>query len=177
MKKISTQFLTLLFAMLFVSCTQGGTDKHDHSKHKHSENKATSEANLKAQEKCPIKGGKIDKDVYSDYKGHRIYYCCPGCDKTFLKNPDKYISQMKADGVSPAKLQSECPVSGDEIDDEIFAQTAAGKIYVCCKKCKSKVEASPEKYISMLKKNNIAIGSVVKSSGAHKDHDHSKHKH
>lgn len=53
----------------------------------------------KAQEVCPITGKKIDKSVYLDYKGKRVYFCCPGCKATFLKDPDKYIKTMEAEGV------------------------------------------------------------------------------
>ena len=25
---------------------------------------------------CPVEGGKIDKSVYVDYQGKRVYFCC-----------------------------------------------------------------------------------------------------
>ncbi len=28
--------------------------------------------------------------MYSDYKGHRYYFCCADCPKDFKKNPAKY---------------------------------------------------------------------------------------
>lgn len=162
--------LSLLTTLLIVSCSQDGQANDKQSEQEHADHG-------KAQTKCPIKGGDIDKDVYTDYKGMRIYYCCPGCDKTFLKSPEKYLSEMKAEHVTPAKLQTECPVSGDAIDKDIFAKTSAGNIYVCCKKCKTKVEASPEKYIEQLNKANIVIGAASTEKADHKDHDHSKHNH
>ena len=176
MNKIKYLLLSLLTTLLFVSCSQAEDQKeeHDHSSHKDGEHSSVA---VKPQKKCPIKGGDIDKEVFTDYKGMRIYYCCPGCDKTFLKSPDKFLAQMKADGVTPAKLQAKCPVSGDAIDKEIFGKTSAGNIYVCCKKCKTKVEASPEKYIEQLKKANIVIGAASVEKVDHKDHDHSKHDH
>ena len=33
------------------------------------------------QTTCPVMGGAINKDVYADYEGKRVYFCCPGCDK------------------------------------------------------------------------------------------------
>lgn len=39
-------------------------------------------------------GGKIDKSVYADYKGKRIYFCCAGCPETFLKDPEKYLALL-----------------------------------------------------------------------------------
>lgn len=171
--------LIILSVYFLVSCSQNeDRSGHDHSSHKHSaqDDSSGSPTAVLPQKNCPIKGGEIDKEVFTDYKGQRIYYCCPGCDKKFLENPDKYLSAMKSKGISPAKLQSQCPVSGDEIDGDIFANTKEGKIYVCCKKCKNKVEATPEKFINKMKMANIVIGTFYKnpstSSDSHADHNH-----
>ena len=51
------------------------------------------------QTKCPILVGKIDKSIYTDYQGKRIYFCCSGCISEFKKNPDKYINAMEAKGI------------------------------------------------------------------------------
>jgi YHS domain-containing protein len=56
-----------------------------------------------AQTICPVLGGKINKEVYTDYKGQRIYFCCAGCDAEFKKDPDKYLQKMKEQGVTPEK--------------------------------------------------------------------------
>jgi YHS domain-containing protein len=47
------------------------------------------------QEKCPVLGGKIDKNVYTDYKGRRVYFCCPACIKSFEKDPEKYLKKLE----------------------------------------------------------------------------------
>lgn len=46
------------------------------------------------QTACPVMGGDIDKEVYADYRGVRIYFCCPPCIEKFKANPDKYISNL-----------------------------------------------------------------------------------
>lgn len=46
------------------------------------------------QETCPVMGGEIDKDIYVDYQGRRIYFCCPGCPEEFQKDPEKYIEKL-----------------------------------------------------------------------------------
>jgi len=56
------------------------------------------------QTKCPVLGGNVDKNIYADYKGHRYYFCCKGCDEEFKKNPEKYIEKMKAAGITPEKI-------------------------------------------------------------------------
>jgi len=43
---------------------------------------------------CPIMGGVIDKEVFTDYKGKRVYFCCPGCIEEFTKDPEKYVKDL-----------------------------------------------------------------------------------
>jgi hypothetical protein len=50
-----------------------------------------------SQEICAVMtlgdiGCSVTKDdIYTDYKGKRIYFCSEGCRETFKKNPDKYM--------------------------------------------------------------------------------------
>jgi Cu(I)/Ag(I) efflux system membrane fusion protein len=62
-------------------------------------------AEMKPQTHCPVMGGKINKEVYTDYNDMRIYFCCAGCDTTFKEDPDKYLNQMKAQGIVPEKAE------------------------------------------------------------------------
>ena len=52
------------------------------------------------QAKCPVLGGDINKQVYVDYKGKRIYFCCSGCDTEFKKDPEKYMKKLEEQGVT-----------------------------------------------------------------------------
>ena len=58
----------------------------------------------KPQTHCPIMGGKINKDAHVDYEGQRIYFCCPGCEGAFLKEPEKYLEEMRSEGIEPEKI-------------------------------------------------------------------------
>ena len=49
---------------------------------------------------CAVQGGKINKDLYVDYQGQRIYFCCPQCIPIFKKNPEAYLRKMQQ-GVVP----------------------------------------------------------------------------
>ncbi|MEW6657078.1 MAG: YHS domain-containing protein [Thermodesulfobacteriota bacterium] len=60
-------------------------------------------APAKPQTTCPVLGGNISKNVYADYKGQRVYFCCKGCDDEFKKDPEKYLQKMKEQGVTPEK--------------------------------------------------------------------------
>lgn len=51
------------------------------------------------QTRCPVRKEAIDKRVYTDYQGKRIYFCCPPCVEQFNKNPDIYLKQMEEEGV------------------------------------------------------------------------------
>ncbi len=64
------------------------------------------EAPAKPQTTCPVLAGNVNKEVYADYKGQRVYFCCPGCDVEFKKDPEKYLQKMKEQGVTPEKSPS-----------------------------------------------------------------------
>ena len=57
-------------------------------------------ADPKPQTVCPVLGGKVDKNVYADYQGKRIYFCCKGCDTEFNKDPGKYMKKLQEEGVT-----------------------------------------------------------------------------
>jgi YHS domain-containing protein len=63
--------------------------------------KAKLEDSFTYQARCPITGDKIDPTAYSDLStGQRIYFCCKNCGPTFLKDPAKYVSKLKEQGVN-----------------------------------------------------------------------------
>jgi YHS domain-containing protein len=47
-----------------------------------------------AQKICPVMGNPIDPNIYVDYNGRRIYFCCNMCPETFKKDPEKYIAKL-----------------------------------------------------------------------------------
>jgi YHS domain-containing protein len=57
-------------------------------------------ADPKPQATCPVLAGNVDKNVYADYKGKRIYFCCKGCDAAFKKDPEKYMKKLRDEGVT-----------------------------------------------------------------------------
>jgi Cu(I)/Ag(I) efflux system membrane fusion protein len=63
------------------------------------------QADPKPQTLCPIMGGAINKEFFTDYNGMRIYFCCGGCDQTFKADPEKYLEQMRAAGIEPESLR------------------------------------------------------------------------
>ncbi|MHC4323469.1 MAG: YHS domain-containing protein [Planctomycetota bacterium] len=41
-----------------------------------------------------MEGNPIKKEYFVEYKGKKVYFCCPGCDKKFLANPEQYIAKL-----------------------------------------------------------------------------------
>ncbi|MEJ5329005.1 MAG: YHS domain-containing protein [Desulfobaccales bacterium] len=56
---------------------------------------------------CPVMGAQVNRGIYVDYQGQRIYFCCAACIDLFKKNPEKYLQEMKKAGVSPEKAPSD----------------------------------------------------------------------
>ena len=78
---------------------------------------------------CPVTGEKVvvsTETVSALYKGEIYYFCCPGCDKSFMANPEKYA---KKKAVAGAKKTYVCPM-GD------YSGEKPGK----CPKCGMKLE-------------------------------------
>jgi YHS domain-containing protein len=47
------------------------------------------------QTTCPVlDGNKIDKNVFVEYKGKKVYFCCAACKSVFEKDPEKYIAKL-----------------------------------------------------------------------------------
>ncbi len=48
---------------------------------------------------CPVMGGEIDKDVFTDFEGKRVYFCCPMCIDKFKADPAKFLKKLTDEGV------------------------------------------------------------------------------
>lgn len=57
----------------------------------------------KPQTTCPVMGGKIDKNIFADHEGKRVYFCCKGCIPEFQKDPAKYIKKLEDEGMTLEK--------------------------------------------------------------------------
>ena len=62
---------------------------------------------LKPQTTSPVMGGEINKSLYVDYQGKRIYVCCEGCLGKLKKNPEKYIKKLEKMGQTPEAVPQE----------------------------------------------------------------------
>ena len=46
------------------------------------------------QTMCPIMDAPINKDIFIEYKGKKVYFCCQGCEDKFNENPEKYLAKL-----------------------------------------------------------------------------------
>jgi YHS domain-containing protein len=47
------------------------------------------------QTMCPVMHNmKIDKNVFTEYKGKKVYFCCPDCKAKFEADPEKYVVNL-----------------------------------------------------------------------------------
>lgn len=90
MKKTKVVILTILIALFTVGPVMA----------------AENAPGEKVQTTCPVMGGKINKDIYTDYKGERVYFCCEGCMPEFQKDPAKYVQKLENEGVKLEKVSS-----------------------------------------------------------------------
>jgi YHS domain-containing protein len=86
-KKLLAVLLSALFVVILIShCSNN-------------QNKETAKIIASNQIKCPVMGGQINKEVYIDFQGKRIYFCCSGCIETFNNNKDEHLKKLKEQGV------------------------------------------------------------------------------
>ena len=44
------------------------------------------------QTTCPIMNMAIDKNVFVEYKGKKVYFCCPGCEDKLNAVPEMFLA-------------------------------------------------------------------------------------
>lgn len=46
------------------------------------------------QTNCPVMAGPINKEIFVEYQGKKVYFCCDSCKEMFLKEPQKYLAKL-----------------------------------------------------------------------------------
>jgi YHS domain-containing protein len=47
------------------------------------------------QKLCPVMGGAVDPNVWTEYQGKKVYFCCKECIPKFKQDPAKYMAKLK----------------------------------------------------------------------------------
>ena len=98
---------TTIVMLLVVGLLAGGygCKKCEESSESQAKTKAPVAATTaKAQTTCPIDDKQIDKDIYGDYEGKRVYFCCSDCRDVFNDDPNSYVQEMEDDGLVLEKV-------------------------------------------------------------------------
>jgi YHS domain-containing protein len=59
------------------------------------------------QKTCPVMGNRVNKDLYYDYNGKRIYVCCAMCIDSVRKEPEKYLRKLMEMGETPENVKEQ----------------------------------------------------------------------
>jgi len=85
-----------------------------------------------------------------------------------LKEADKAVTEApKAAGAALA--QTTCPVMGGKIDKKYFADHKGARVYFCCAACIDTFKKDPQKYITKLETQGVALDKVSEIEKTIKD--------
>jgi YHS domain-containing protein len=178
------QFITVVFAIsIFIVgiAFAGDADEKPEKAEKVEKAEKAEKAEtveLKAQTNCPVMGGKINKEVFTDIQGQRVYHCCPGCIEPMRANPDKYFKKAAAEGVLFENIQTNCPVSGKELKEkEVYTDYEGRRVYFCCAGCIAPFEKDPQKYLGILDEQSNAGGKAEEPEKQEKNEEKSEMHH
>ncbi len=87
-----------------VSCAQ---EQNDSDKVIRVEDKAAESKISIRQTADALSGKPIDRNIYVDHKGKRMYFCCANSRMDFLADPDKYLKVFQRQGVTLEDAPSE----------------------------------------------------------------------
>jgi YHS domain-containing protein len=91
MKTLKTIILMALLAVLVVGLV-GCKKKSEQAVTTGDQEVAT---DVIEQTTCPVMiGNSIDKNVFVEYKGKKVYFCCPECKAKFNADPEKYVAKL-----------------------------------------------------------------------------------
>jgi YHS domain-containing protein len=60
----------------------------------HMQEAPTTQATSDKQTVCPVMVNKINPDIFVEYRGVKVFFCCPPCVEKFKADPDKYIPKL-----------------------------------------------------------------------------------
>jgi YHS domain-containing protein len=127
---------------------------------------------LKPQTTCPVMGDPIDKNLYVDYKGKRIYVCCTDCIAPLKKNPEKYIKKLEKMGQGVETISDNSKMEGKGAKTDTSAAPEAG--YWTCPMHPEIHQAGPGQ--CPICGMNLVFKKTAKDTTKMKSMDHSKMK-
>ena len=72
--------------------TSTGHEGHDHAA---MAEEATEEVVAAAEQTtCPVMGGPINKAIFIEHQGKKVYFCCDPCKDKFKEAPEQYVAKL-----------------------------------------------------------------------------------
>jgi YHS domain-containing protein len=77
---------------------------------------------------CPMSGKSANKEIFSEYKGRKVYFCCKECKAAFDKDPAKYEAKLKKcmEACKKEAGKSGCKADGKKCDKASGCCKASG---------------------------------------------------
>jgi YHS domain-containing protein len=108
----------------------------------------------KVQVTCPVSGNPVDKKVFIEQDGQKVYFCCKDCIDKFKADTAKYKAKL----ANSYSYQLKCPVMGGDIDPASFMDLTNGwRVYFCCPNCAGPLTKEPDKYLPKLADQGILV--------------------
>ncbi len=113
-KKRSVRIGVLIVLFIFLPAAYSA-EENTHV-HDHDSTPASSEHTQETNDFCPVMPDmKVNPDIFTDYQGKRVYFCCNNCKAAFAKNPEKYLPLLPQFGGIVAQLDQEREGPGYEL--------------------------------------------------------------
>ena len=98
------KLLTSLLFVVAVTSSAYAAGDHDHS-HDHDAVAEAAQAPI-ANTYCPVMPDmQTNPDIFTDYKGKRVHFCCNNCKAAFGKEPEKYLDRLPQFGGTLARTE------------------------------------------------------------------------
>lgn len=108
--KVAIMLLAIGFLLMLNGCkksepeaSQGSAENmqqmQEHKGHEHEHEAMMAKPGMEMasaveQKTCPVMGAPINKDLFTEYKGKKVYFCCEECKPKFEQEPEKYIAKL-----------------------------------------------------------------------------------
>ncbi len=94
-----TIFCMLIAGVTLISCSTSdkGAEKKAEAKTETSDPQPPAKL---YQTRDALSGKLVNRDIYADYEGKRVYFCCRDSKTNFLKDPSVYLDKFKELGVT-----------------------------------------------------------------------------
>jgi YHS domain-containing protein len=64
---------------------------------------------------CPVSGKPANKEIFTEYKGQKVYFCCNDCKAAFEKDPAKYEAKIhKCTEACKKECKESCDKAGEK---------------------------------------------------------------